>query len=159
MNHIFERGVVLATYLSILGHVHHLCARLTCFLRPKMREVNAVLSTTQLVTLPPRHLRRAASAPLGRRVLESGKCNEEGHPPPRFSGEALMLAAAEPQVNHNQGDRVTDGGRIPRKTRMLGLIWFPVPRATTSPTTTPTPLGIGKTAKRSATTPATATMA
>ena len=38
-----------------------------------------------------------------------------------------MLEATEPQVTNSRRDRVTNGGRGPTRTRMLGLAWFPVP--------------------------------
>ena len=60
VNRTLELGAVIATFLSILSIVPRHCARLTCFLHPKRREINAVLITPQPITLP---LRRAGSIP------------------------------------------------------------------------------------------------
>ena len=68
MNHTFEWGVVIATFLCILTIVPCHCARLTYSLNPKLRGINGVLITPQLITLTLQrlqHLRRAASAPKG----------------------------------------------------------------------------------------------
>ena len=46
----FEWGVVIATFLSVLSVVPCHCACLTYFLHPKLREINAVPSTLQLIT-------------------------------------------------------------------------------------------------------------
>ena len=64
MNRTFEWGVVIATFLSVLSIVHCHCARLTYFLQPKLRKINAVLITLKLITLA-FALRRAVSAPCG----------------------------------------------------------------------------------------------
>ena len=58
----FEWGGVIATLLSILSIVPRHCARLIHFLHPKLREINAVLSTPQLMTLT---LRRAGHSSMG----------------------------------------------------------------------------------------------
>ena len=76
-------------------------------------------------------------------------------------GGALLLAAIEPQVNQNLGDRVTDGGRSRITLQMLGLVWSPLPQEATSPTTTLTPLKIDTpryTPATNATTPTTTPM-
>ena len=52
----FEWGVVTATLLSVLSILPRHCARLTGFLHPKLRQINAVLITPQLITLPLRRL-------------------------------------------------------------------------------------------------------
>ena len=49
----FEWGVVIATFLSDLSVVPRHCARLTSFLHPKSRKINAALLTPQLITIPP----------------------------------------------------------------------------------------------------------
>ena len=46
-----EWGVVIATCLSILSIVPRHCACLTYFLHPKLRKINAVLTTPQLIPL------------------------------------------------------------------------------------------------------------
>ena len=56
VNPTFEWGAVIATFLSALSIVPRHCARLTHFLHPKLRKVNAVLTPPQLMTLPLRHL-------------------------------------------------------------------------------------------------------
>ena len=43
VNRIFQWEVAIATFLSVLGVVPRHCARLTCFLHPKLRDRNAVL--------------------------------------------------------------------------------------------------------------------
>ena len=48
----FEWRAVIATFLSVLSIVPRHCARLTSFLHPKLRTINAVLMTPQLMTLP-----------------------------------------------------------------------------------------------------------
>ena len=60
VNHNFELGVVIAIFLSVLSIVPRHRARLTYFLHPKLRKINAVLSSPQLITLT---LRRAGSIP------------------------------------------------------------------------------------------------
>ena len=52
VKHIFEWGVIIATFLSVLSNVPSHCARLTYFLHPKMREIHAVLITPQPIALP-----------------------------------------------------------------------------------------------------------
>ena len=63
MNRLFEWGVVVATLLSVLSVVPRPCARLTYFFHPKLRKINVVLITPQLITLT---LRRAGSIPSGK---------------------------------------------------------------------------------------------
>ena len=58
VNRTFEWGAVFATFLSVLSLGPRLCARLTNFLHPKLRKIDAVLITPQLITLA---LRRAAN--------------------------------------------------------------------------------------------------
>ena len=43
MNCTFQRGVVIATFLSVLGIVPCHCARLTYFLHPKLRKISVML--------------------------------------------------------------------------------------------------------------------
>ena len=50
VNFTFQWGVVITTFLSILGIVPRRRARLT-FLHPKLREIIAVLTTLKLLTL------------------------------------------------------------------------------------------------------------
>ena len=45
VNPTFEWGVVITTFVSLLRIVPRHCARLTYFLHPKLREINAVLLT------------------------------------------------------------------------------------------------------------------
>ena len=45
VNRTFERGVAIATFLSVLSTVPRHCARLTYFLHPKLWKTNAVLPT------------------------------------------------------------------------------------------------------------------
>ena len=52
LNCTFEWGVVITTFLSILSILPRHCARLTDFLRPKLRKMNAVLIPPQQITLP-----------------------------------------------------------------------------------------------------------
>ena len=61
VNRVFEWGVVIATFLSILSIVPRHCARLADFFHPKLRDINAVLITLRLIALA---LRRAVSAPM-----------------------------------------------------------------------------------------------
>ena len=61
----FEGGVAIATLLSVLSIVPRHCARLTCFLPPKLREIHAVPTNPQVITLPLRRLWRAGSNPNG----------------------------------------------------------------------------------------------
>ena len=63
VNCIIEWGVVIALFLSVLSIVPCYCARLTNFLHPKLRKINTVLITTQLITLALQCLRRAGSIP------------------------------------------------------------------------------------------------
>ena len=58
---------MVATFLSDLSLVPRHCARLTYFLHPKLREINAVLIAPQRTDLTLGHLRRACSAPAARR--------------------------------------------------------------------------------------------
>ena len=51
MNHTFEWGVVITRVLSVLSIVPHHCARLTYFLHPKVRKIDAVLIMPQQITL------------------------------------------------------------------------------------------------------------
>ena len=62
MNHTFEWGVLIATILSVRIVPRH-CARLTYFLHPKLRKINAV-PITPLIALTLWHLRRAGSIPI-----------------------------------------------------------------------------------------------
>ena len=62
----FEWEVVVAICLSVLSIVPRLCARLTYFLHPKLRQIDAVLIPLTLMTLT---LRRAGSIRLGWRGL------------------------------------------------------------------------------------------
>ena len=64
VNHIFEWGAAIATFLSVLRIVPRHCARLTDFLHPKSRKINAAPITLKLIALPLRRLRRALSTPL-----------------------------------------------------------------------------------------------
>ena len=64
MNRTFEWGAVIATFLSVLSVVPCHCARLTCFLDPKLGKINAVLITLKLIAFTLRRLRRAVSAPV-----------------------------------------------------------------------------------------------
>ena len=77
MNGTFEWAVIFATFLSVLSIVPRYCARLTSFLHPKLREINAVLITPQLMTLTLRHLRRAGSISHGLTCKEGGYLNNE----------------------------------------------------------------------------------
>ena len=73
----FEWGVVTAPFLCVLSVVPRHCARLTHFLHPNLRNMNAVLIAPQRMTLPClppfpaknplllRRLRRTVSAPGG----------------------------------------------------------------------------------------------
>ena len=63
VNGTLEWGAVIATVLSGLSIVPRHCARLTSFLHPKLREMNAVLITPQPIALPLRSLRRAGDIP------------------------------------------------------------------------------------------------
>ena len=49
VNRTFERGAVIATFLSVLSTVRRHCARLTYSLHPKLRKINAVPITPQLM--------------------------------------------------------------------------------------------------------------
>ena len=51
VNCTFEWGVVIATLLSVLSVMPRQCARLTYFLHPKSRKINAMRITPQLITL------------------------------------------------------------------------------------------------------------
>ena len=51
----FEWGVVIATLSSVLSIMPRNCARLTYFLHPKLRKVNAVLIALKLIALTLRH--------------------------------------------------------------------------------------------------------
>ena len=62
VNRTFEWGVVSAPFLSVLSLGPCLFPRLTNFLHPKLREIDAVLITPQLIALSLRH---AVSAPIG----------------------------------------------------------------------------------------------
>ena len=64
VKHSFDTGVMIATFLFVLDIVPRHCARLTYFLHPKLREINAVPIIPRLVTLTLRHLRRAQSIPM-----------------------------------------------------------------------------------------------
>ena len=64
VNYGFEWEVVVSTFLSVLSIVPCHCARLTYFLHPKLRKINAVLITLKLTTLTLRRMRRAVSAPI-----------------------------------------------------------------------------------------------
>ena len=72
----FEWGAVLATFLSVLSIVPRHCACLTCFIHPKLRKINAVLITQQLITLILRHLWCAGSIPVDQilRANTSRRC-------------------------------------------------------------------------------------
>ena len=48
VNGTVEWGLVIATFLSVLSIVHRPCARLTYFLHPKLRKLNAAPVTRQL---------------------------------------------------------------------------------------------------------------
>ena len=63
MNRIFEWGVVIATLLSILSIVPLHGARLTCFLHPKLRKINALPITLKLIALTLRRLWCTVSTP------------------------------------------------------------------------------------------------
>ena len=77
MNRTFEWGVVVSTFLSVLSIAPRHCARLTDFLHPKLRKINAVLITFKLplplpiplplITLTLRRLQRKHS--LTRHIL------------------------------------------------------------------------------------------
>ena len=56
VNRTFEWGAVIATFLAV---VPRHCARLTNFLHPKSRSIDAVLLTLKPMTLTFRRLRRA----------------------------------------------------------------------------------------------------
>ena len=62
LNGAFERGALIATFVSVLTVMPRHCARLAYFLHPKLREIDAVLITPKLLTLP---LRRAGTVPVG----------------------------------------------------------------------------------------------
>ena len=62
VNRTFEWGVIFATFLSVLSIVPRHCARLTYFIHPKLRRINAVLMSPQPIPLP---LWRAGSIPIG----------------------------------------------------------------------------------------------
>ena len=64
VNCTFEWGVVIATVLSVLSIVPRHCARLTYFLHPKWRKIDALLITLKQMTLT---LRRAVSTPQGQK--------------------------------------------------------------------------------------------
>ena len=64
VNRTFERGVAIATVLSVWSIVPRHCAHLTCCLHPKLRKCNAVLITPQLKAVPLRRLRSAGSIPI-----------------------------------------------------------------------------------------------
>ena len=51
VNCIFQWGVVIGAFLSVLSIVPCSCARLTYFFHPKSRQINAVLITLKLITL------------------------------------------------------------------------------------------------------------
>ena len=59
MNRTFEWGVAIATFC--FEYVPRHCARLTDFLHPKLRTINAVLITPQPIALPLRRMRRTGS--------------------------------------------------------------------------------------------------
>ena len=65
VSRIFEWGVVIATFLSILCIVPLHFARLAYVLLPKLRNIDAVLITPQLSTLILWRLQRAGSIPYG----------------------------------------------------------------------------------------------
>ena len=54
-----EWGVVIATFLAVLRIVPRDCARLTDFLPPNLREINAVLIDPKLITFTLRRPRCA----------------------------------------------------------------------------------------------------
>ena len=58
VNHTFDLGVAIATFLSVLSIVPHHCACFTYFLHPKLRKIKAVLITPQLISCT---LRRVGS--------------------------------------------------------------------------------------------------
>jgi hypothetical protein len=87
VNRSFEWGAGIATSFvrfRALGIVPRRCARLTCFICPKLRGSNAVLITPQPVTLPPR------SGDMRRTV---GECDR--HVPRRL---AFRPSAAAPTL-------------------------------------------------------------
>ena len=59
VNGTFEWGVVIALFSSALSIVPRHCARLTYFLQPKLRKINAMLIAPQLIPLTLRRLRHA----------------------------------------------------------------------------------------------------
>ena len=64
VNRACEWGVAIATFLSVLSTVLCHCARLTYFLHPKVRKMNAVPITPRLISLTLRRLQRAGSIPV-----------------------------------------------------------------------------------------------
>ena len=64
VNRTFEWGVVIATVLSVLSVVPRHCARLTCFVHPKLRKNSAALITLKQIILALRRLPRAVSTPF-----------------------------------------------------------------------------------------------
>ena len=77
----FEWGV--ATFLSVLSIVPRHCARLTHFLHPKWRKLNAVLITHRYLPLPC----GAPKPPWGERVVENRKAPRgPWRPPKTFDG-------------------------------------------------------------------------
>ena len=87
----FEWGAVIATCLSVLSIVPRHCARLTYFLHPKLRGINAVLITPQPMTLLLQRLRRAGGVPTAVPFhplrLRRGSLPRPGAPSPSCSAE------------------------------------------------------------------------
>ena len=66
VNRTFEWAVVIAAFLSFWSIAPRHCACLTFLSHPKLRKINAVLITPQLIALTLWRLRCAEAFPLGR---------------------------------------------------------------------------------------------
>ena len=77
----FEWGVAITTFLSVLIIVPRHCALLTYFLYPKLRKINAVLITPQLISLTLPRLRRPEAFPKAE-VLRGDGLHLQGCPRP-----------------------------------------------------------------------------
>ena len=129
MNRTFEWGVI-ATFLSVLSVVHRRSARLTYFLHPKLRKVNAVLIT---LTLP--RLRCMGSVPHDSSGFSGGgfarsvtqDCAGALTDSPKTSGFPWM--AAQYWATGGTCHRFTNGGQHLLHPRGLcnAQIWCSVP--------------------------------
>ena len=79
VNRTFERAVVIATLLSVLSLCPRHCARLTCFLHPKLRKINAVLTQPAFGSPSVEPLQLGPVHVSSRRAVSRGPCLSAGH--------------------------------------------------------------------------------